>query len=78
MRRPRGPGGRFLTAEEVAAMERTGGKEDDGKMDGSDLSIKAPGSTGTKRKSEAGSIAPNKKAKTDTESPANEEDEDDG
>lgn len=78
MRRPRGPGGRFLTAEEVAAMERGGGKEGDGKIEGSDLPTpKAPGSTGTKRKSEAGSTTPNKKAKTDTESPANEEDEDD-
>ena len=25
MRRPRGPGGRFLTADEVAAMEKTAG-----------------------------------------------------
>lgn len=25
MRRPRGPGGRFLTADEVAAMEKKGG-----------------------------------------------------
>ncbi|CAM1506645.1 Fc.00g062860.m01.CDS01 [Cosmosporella sp. VM-42] len=77
MRRPRGPGGRFLTAEEVAAMERDkdGG---DGKSDGGDVSaVKAHGA-GTKRKSEAGSGAPNKKAKTETESPEDEDDEDDG
>ena len=76
MRRPRGPCGRFLTAEEVAAMEREkdGG---DGKPEGESVT-KFTGSSGTKRKSEAGSSAPNKKAKTETESPDDEEDEDDG
>ncbi|KAF2226619.1 CCAAT-binding transcription factor (CBF-B/NF-YA) subunit B-domain-containing protein, partial [Elsinoe ampelina] len=36
MRRPRGPGGRFLTADEVAAMAKNEGKEngDDSKSDG--------------------------------------------
>jgi nuclear transcription factor Y alpha len=65
MRRPRGPGGRFLTAEEVAQMER--GKDGDGRDDGATKS--EPGSAGSKRKSEAGTGGPNKKAKTDTESP---------
>ena len=77
MRRPRGPGGRFLTAEEVAAIEREkdGG---DGKAEGEDVpAVKAHGA-GTKRKSEAGSGAPKKKAKTETESPDDEDDEDDG
>lgn len=79
MRRPRGPGGRFLTAEEVAAMEREKDGGGDGKPDGGDhLATKAPGVTGGKRKSEAGSDGPNKRAKTETESPDDEEDEDDG
>ncbi|KAF4555360.1 Transcriptional activator HAP2-like protein [Elsinoe fawcettii] len=45
MRRPRGPGGRFLTADEVAAMAKNEGKEngDDNKSDG------ASTSGGTKR-----------------------------
>ncbi|KAF7549458.1 hypothetical protein G7046_g8344 [Stylonectria norvegica] len=78
MRRPRGPGGRFLTAEEVAAMERDS-KGGDGKSDSGDV---APTATtkgaGSKRKSEAGNGGPNKKAKTETESLDDEEDEDDG
>jgi hypothetical protein len=72
MRRPRGPGGRFLTAEEVAALEREGKLDDitGGKPEGSDPS------SGSKRKSEAASTSSSKKAKT--ESPDdNEEDEDD-
>lgn len=72
MRRPRGPGGRFLTAEEVAQLEREG-KLDDGtgaKPESSDPSA------GSKRKSEAASITSSKKAKT--ESPDdNDDDEDD-
>ncbi|KAF5006156.1 hypothetical protein FDECE_7431 [Fusarium decemcellulare] len=77
MRRPRGPGGRFLTAEEVAAMERDGNKSTDGKTDDS-AGEKAPGSAGTKRKSEAESATANKRAKTDTASPRDDEDEDEG
>ncbi|KAF5022122.1 hypothetical protein F66182_5825 [Fusarium sp. NRRL 66182] len=75
MRRPRGPGGRFLTAEEVAAMERDGGKSADGKDDSAG---DAPGSAGTKRKSEAGSATSSKKAKTNIASPGDDEDEDEG
>ncbi|ENH63392.1 hypothetical protein FOC1_g10000363 [Fusarium oxysporum f. sp. cubense race 1] len=74
MRRPRGPGGRFLTAEEVAAMDREGEKSVDGKDNSAGESS---GTTGTKRKSEAGSATSNKKAKTDTASPG-DEDEDEG
>lgn len=45
MRRPRGPGGRFLTAEEVAAMDREGEKS----VDGQDNSAgENSGTTGTK------------------------------
>ena len=64
MRRPRGPGGRFLTSDEVAEIERQkgsggGSNKDDG---GSEPTIKT--STGaSKRKSEANDAAPAKKAK---------------
>jgi hypothetical protein len=74
MRRPRGPGGRFLTAEEVAAMERDGDKS----LDGKDNAVGDNSGAGTKRKSEAGSATSNKKAKTDTASPGDDEDEDEG
>lgn len=70
MRRPRGPGGRFLTAEEVAAMEKDG-KLDDLKDDG-DISVTQ--STGSKRKSEAGSPISNKKAKINNPSGEAEDD----
>jgi nuclear transcription factor Y, alpha len=66
MRRPRGPGGRFLTADEVAAMEK------DGKIiDESGKVVDAPElpspttSNSNKRKSEVMAPGPNKKAKTD-------------
>lgn len=59
MRRPRGPGGRFLTAEEVAAMEK------DKDKDGGDGKTDDGASTGSKRKSEAGTSGSNKKAKTE-------------
>lgn len=74
MRRPRGPGGRFLTADEVAEIERKKTQEgggDSNDIDDDGASVKG----GTKRKSEGGSDTSNKKAKTETESP--EEDEDD-
>ncbi|KAI1128913.1 CCAAT-binding transcription factor (CBF-B/NF-YA) subunit B-domain-containing protein [Nemania abortiva] len=73
MRRPRGPGGRFLTAEEVAEIERNkaAGEDKDGAAGGT-TGVKA----GSKRKSEANSTTPNKKAKTTTESPEDEEEED--
>lgn len=73
MRRPRGPGGRFLTAEEVAEIERTkAAGEDKDSATGGPTGAKA----GSKRKSEANSTTPNKKAKTAIESPEDEEDED--
>ncbi|KJZ73646.1 hypothetical protein HIM_06979 [Hirsutella minnesotensis 3608] len=79
MRRPRGPGGRFLTADEVAAMERDAKGDDAGKTDGGDVTAtKSADSAGTKRKSEAGSGSPNKKSKTSTTSPEDGGDEDDG
>lgn len=78
MRRPRGPGGRFLTAEEVAQIERqkTGGPGDS-KDDVAEALSSKTATGGTKRKSEGTSSTPNKKVKTDTES-LEEDDEDDG
>lgn len=80
MRRPRGPGGRFLTAEEVAAMERDAKGEDGNKADGADATaVKgAAASAGAKRKSESGSGLPSKKSKTSDQSPEDGADEEDG
>lgn len=65
MRRPRGPGGRFLTADEVAAMEKKGG------MEGADENAAKPAgetnSSGQKRKSgvaDDGNDTRSKKTKT--------------
>lgn len=79
MRRPRGPGGRFLTAEEVAAMERDANKGGGHSIEGEHAAAadKASGSAGIKRKSEDVTEAANKKAKMDTESSKDEEEEDD-
>lgn len=73
MRRPRGPGGRFLTAEEVAEIERNkgGGEDKDG---GATETTTAK--AGSKRKSESHSTAPSKKAKTEPETPDDDEDDD--
>lgn len=70
MRRPRGPGGRFLTADEVAAMEKNQGNAAQGTENSTNHASAKQGtqtSTGQKRKS--GQIndeneAPSKKAKT--------------
>lgn len=82
MRRPRGPGGRFLTADEVAEIERTkgdGGDEGD-KTDTPAKGISASGGgSGTKRKADADTNTPSKKAKTNAaaaRSSAEEEDDD--
>ncbi|OTB08756.1 hypothetical protein M426DRAFT_18833 [Hypoxylon sp. CI-4A] len=73
MRRPRGPGGRFLTAEEVADIERNKGVGDD-KDSGvvETTTVKA----GSKRKSDSNSTAPNKKVKTQAVTPDDDEDDD--
>ncbi|RCI15128.1 hypothetical protein L249_6369 [Ophiocordyceps polyrhachis-furcata BCC 54312] len=79
MRRPRGPGGRFLTADEVAAMEKDTKVEDVGKRESGDaVGAKAADSAGTKRKSEAGLGSPNKKSKTSANSAGDGGDADDG
>lgn len=63
MRRPRGPGGRFLTAEEVAAMEKDG---TDGGVKADDDAI-PPQTSNNKRKSESGASGPNKKARREAQ-----------
>ncbi|KAI1252878.1 hypothetical protein MGN70_005084 [Eutypa lata] len=73
MRRPRGPGGRFLTADEVAEIERAKGNGDDKDGGSSEMTIVR---TGSKRKSENNASAPNKKTKLETESPEDDDDED--
>jgi nuclear transcription factor Y alpha len=67
MRRPRGPGGRFLTSDEVAEMERK--KKDEDGADGSAEDVnnkenKPANSTGKRKAAGAGSASA-KKAKTD-------------
>ena len=74
MRRPRGPGGRFLTADEVAALEK--GETVPGVNDGTQPTPKDKSSS--KRKAAAAeSETPVKKSKLASES-AEEEDDDDG
>ncbi|KAL2024188.1 hypothetical protein VTK56DRAFT_9344 [Thermocarpiscus australiensis] len=82
MRRPRGPGGRFLTAEEVAQIERekAAATAGESKTEGSEQQPAQATKTatgGTKRKSEGNSNPPAKKAKKATSSPEEEEDEED-
>ncbi|KAL1841379.1 hypothetical protein VTJ49DRAFT_7109 [Mycothermus thermophilus] len=83
MRRPRGPGGRFLTAQEVAELERekaaaaaaAGGEKAEGGSDQAATNNNSKTATGaTKRKSDgtAPSSSPNKKAKS---SPSEDESE---
>ncbi|KAK3694102.1 CCAAT-binding transcription factor (CBF-B/NF-YA) subunit B-domain-containing protein [Podospora appendiculata] len=76
MRRPRGPGGRFLTAEEVAQIERDKASGGETKAEPEPVSTKT--ATGaTKRKSEGHSSAPAKKSKKAvTESPEEDDEED--
>ncbi len=50
MRRPRGPGGRFLTAEEVAAMDAQKGEGEEGNKENASLPAKAAAGSGPKRK----------------------------
>lgn len=75
MRRPRGPGGRFLTADEVLEIEKQkglGGGEADAKPETMSPPVKA----GTKRQSMSVPNTANKKIKLDTDSPEVEDEED--
>ncbi len=79
MRRPRGPGGRFLTAEEVAQMdkERAGGVEKAEPPEAPAATTKTA-SGGTKRKSEGnGAGGASKKSKRAPSSPEDEDEDDD-
>lgn len=58
MRRPRGPGGRFLTAEEVAALDAEAAKNGGGSVE-----MQQP-TNGTKRKSGDSQSSPSKKSRT--------------
>ncbi|KAI1612160.1 nuclear transcription factor Y, alpha [Exophiala viscosa] len=77
MRRPRGPGGRFLTADEVAALEKgeTVPGVNDGTAPASKNSEKA--TSGKRKAGAADNETPVKKSKLASES-AEEEDDDDG
>ncbi|CZR53939.1 related to CCAAT-binding factor HAPB protein [Phialocephala subalpina] len=86
MRRPRGPGGRFLTADEVAEIERTkgeGGDENDkGSLETPAKGVSGSGGgSGTKRKADSDNATPSKKAKPNApparRSSAEDEDDDD-
>lgn len=85
MRRPRGPGGRFLTADEVAEIERnekgeaTGEGGDSLNLDTPAQAPSAAASSGTKRKAEEETETPSKKAKTgdNVVGGASEEDDED-
>ncbi|KAK4195770.1 CCAAT-binding transcription factor (CBF-B/NF-YA) subunit B-domain-containing protein [Triangularia verruculosa] len=73
MRRPRGPGGRFLTADEVAQMEKDKANGVETKFE--DTATKT--STGaSKRKSDGGSAPAAKKAKRANLTPEEEEEDD--
>ena len=81
MRRPRGPGGRFLTAEEVAAMDaQKGGEGEEGNKENASIPTKA--AAGPKRKASTTQLkgTPNNKknkAGAAQRSSLSEEDEED-
>lgn len=76
MRRPRGPGGRFLTADEVAAMEKDAKGGENGSIENKKLD--SPPS-GTKRKAASDdSDHPTKKSKISSESAEDEDDDGEG
>jgi len=78
MRRPRGPGGRFLTAEEVAALDNKNGGGNDGKENATPNKATTANSSSAKRKAGPPQSKPNnKKAKTSNQSEEDEDDMDD-
>lgn len=74
MRRPRGPGGRFLTADEVAAMEKEKGGEN-GVPDSVKLDTPA---SGTKRKATSDGTNESAAKKSKVSNDSAEDDEQDG
>lgn len=69
MRRPRGPGGRFLTAEEVAQMEARG----EG-MDGAGEEAPATNGNGKRKSGDNRANTPAKKVKSDDDDDAEDDD----
>lgn len=76
MRRPRGPGGRFLTADEVAAMEKEKGGEN-GLSSENSKQLETPAS-GTKRKAASDDADGSATKKSKVSSDSAEEEEHDG
>ena len=83
MRRPRGPGGRFLTADEVAEIERKQAEGEDGGADPAATPAKGAAAaaaplpnSGSKRKAEDEEATPSKRAKTAASEEEDEEEED--
>ncbi|MCJ1358925.1 MAG: Transcriptional activator [Icmadophila ericetorum] len=74
MRRPRGPGGRFLTADEVAQMEGGEGGAGSDEKENVLSSGNGKANKGVKRKSEAGNDGSRKKRRSDSEGNGSEED----
>lgn len=69
IRRPRGPGGRILTADQVAVMEKGSKGSDDSNTETSEVKASGKGaSAGNKPKSESGPSTPNKKAEPESDS----------
>ncbi|MCJ1313500.1 Transcriptional activator [Agyrium rufum] len=76
MRRPRGPGGRFLTAEEVNAMENGENGTGEDKENGGMNDNEKPAKKGQKRKSNARDESPKKKRRGTSDSIGTEYDDD--
>ena len=81
MRRPRGPGGRFLTAEEVSQMEAKENGTDIGNGESHGLTMPIPNGSGKRKAGVAGmgkEETPTKKLKSDSEDAEDDEGDDDG
>ncbi|QIW98027.1 hypothetical protein AMS68_003545 [Peltaster fructicola] len=74
MRRPRGPGGRFLTSQEIQQLEETGKMPDD--TNGANGTKHENGANGSKRKATSSdNNGSGKKAKTDDDEEDDDEDD---
>ena len=77
MRRPRGPGGRFLTADEVAEMEKKGELPTDGEdKENKGAEKKSAKDDSKKRKSMGGGEPANKKRRSTSAETGGEDEED--
>ncbi|MCJ1474326.1 Transcriptional activator [Lambiella insularis] len=76
MRRPRGPGGRFLTADEVAAMDGEGGGEDKENIGEKGEDGKIKGGANKKRKGMGGNEPAAKKRRSESAEETGEDDDD--